>query len=469
MAISLIAKPATFSPAYNPLKFIYSSTNVNEDGFRYVFDVYESGTTNKIGEYRPLPRVDGYGEVDLSPLLRSKVTYTYNNANTGDIDAPDSFYKYDVKVGEEYITTIDYTSALTQNGTYVKITATHSFQVGDRVVISQADGGAANPNLEGLFTITAITTTTDFTINSLWSEVTDVDIDGSVKYSDNRKTVTRDIITSTNNYVYNGAIPFGDFNQYNDALYICNANTDKFLTNVPTSFYITPEQDFYVNLSTGGVSTGRMYFENDGGDILYYAVNGTDYVLQAAVGDNANPSNVVSGTLGHIKDNTDYYDFWYADNTGTQHSQKYRFYIDRRCLIEEYIIEFLDRMGSIGSFSFQLRSTEKGSISRVTYNQDIEGYVSASRWTYADTEFGLKTLGVNVEKTLTLNTNWMTEDMAIYFEELLTSPFTILKKDTDYAACIVQESSFEVEKQKNKNLIRKTITIKLANQNIING
>ena len=466
MAISLIAKPDAFSPSYNQLKFIYSSTNVNEDGFRYVFDVYESGTANKIGEYRPLPRVDGYGEVDLSPLLRSKVTLTYNNTTTQDVNATDSFYKYDVKVGEEYVTAVAWTANLTDNSGYVKITATHAFQVGDRVVV---DGGVDNPNISGLFTVTSINTTVDFTINCLWSLVDDATGNGSVKYADNRKTVTRDIITSTNNYVFNGALSFDNWNQYISSTYILDNSTDKFLTNLPTSFYITPDQDLYVNLSAAGVTTGRMYFENDGGDILYYSVNATTYVLQAAIGSSANPSTVVSGTVGHIKTDTEYYDVWYTDSAGTQHSQKYRIYIDRRCLIEEYQIEFLDRMGSIGSFSFQLRANENGSINRVTYNQDIEGSVVSSSWTYSDTEYGLKTLGVNVEKTLTLNTNWMTEDMAIYFEELLTSPFTILRNGIDYLACVVQDNSFEVEKQKNKNLIRKTITVKLANQNIINA
>ncbi len=57
MAITAIAQPVYFSPAYNPLKFIYDSTNKNEAGFKYVFDIYESGTSNKIAEYRVLPRI----------------------------------------------------------------------------------------------------------------------------------------------------------------------------------------------------------------------------------------------------------------------------------------------------------------------------------------------------------------------------------------------------------------------------
>jgi hypothetical protein len=95
-----------------------------------------------------------------------------------------------VKIGEEFVTSVAYTSSLTNDGGLVEITATHTFQVGDQVVITQADGGVANPNLEGLFTVTAIDTTVSFTVNSLWANVTDATIDGSVKYADNRKTLT---------------------------------------------------------------------------------------------------------------------------------------------------------------------------------------------------------------------------------------------------------------------------------------
>ena len=43
MAISLIAKPQVITPAYNEVKYIYDSTNKNEDGFKYVFQVNDSG------------------------------------------------------------------------------------------------------------------------------------------------------------------------------------------------------------------------------------------------------------------------------------------------------------------------------------------------------------------------------------------------------------------------------------------
>lgn len=467
MAMTKIAEPFDFSPAYNPLRFIYDSTNNNEDGFRYIFDVYESGTSNKIGEYRVLPNISGYGELDLSPLLSSKVTFTFQYG-TEDAVATDSFYKYDVKIGEEYIVRVAYTSSLTNNSGNVRITATHSYQVGDQVLIAQVDGGVANPQLEGLHTVVSITGTTDFTVSALWADVTNATIDGTVQYADNRKTITRDIITESNKYVFNGAFTHNDFTSYGEDNYILTMNNDFFLTYQPDTFYITDEQEVFFNLCTAGVTTGFIVFQNSGGDILKYAANANSYVFQANVGATANPAIVVSGSAGHIKPTTEWYDVCYTNSAGTQHSRKYRFYIDRRCRVEDYQIIFLDRLGSFSSFAFQLRAYERGVISRDSYNQRLEGYVSGSRWQYLVQEQGMKVYKASVEKTMELNTNWMTEDMAEYFEQLLTSPMTFLVTNTGYYPCLITDNSFEVEKQRNKKLIRKTVTIKLANTDAIN-
>jgi len=468
MAITAIAQPVYFSPAYNPLKFIYDSTNKNEAGFKYVFDIYESGTANKIAEYRVLPRIsDGYGELDISKLMQGFVDYDLNLSATEDATAPNSFYKYDLKVGEELVTEVDWTANLTQNGSYTTITATHAFVVGDRVVV---DGGVDNPNLSGLYTVTAINTTVDFTINALWTLVDDATGNGSVRYSDNRKTITRDLATANNQYVYNAAFRHLDWIGYSEAPYVLSSATDKFLTSIPTSnFYITPTQELYFNLCANSVTTGRIYFENDLGDKGYYVANASGFVFQANVGSTAVPSTVVSGTLPIIKDTATYYDVWYADILTIQRSAKYRIYLDHRCTIEDYQILFVDRLGSIGSFAFQLRAYESGAITRDTYNQDIQGAVTSTVWGYTSTEFGQKTFSVSAEKSLQLNTNWMTEEMAEYFEELLTSPLTILKNGSTYQPVIVTDSSYEIEKQRNNNLIKKTITVKYANQDIVNG
>ena len=234
MATTFEAFPFGISPAFNELRFIVNSTNVNETGFKYIFDIYESGTTNKIAERKISPQyLTGFGDQDLSKLLQGFVSGDFNPASLTTFDAERSYYKYDLSIGEEYVAEFNYVLPLVQNGSFTKITVAHSFVVGDAVVITQADGGVANPGLEGLFVVTAITGTTDFTINSLWSEVTNINIDGTAKYSDNRKIIFRDIITSNRNVVFNGAFSFLNWIDYNQSQYQLTSTTSNLLTDLP--------------------------------------------------------------------------------------------------------------------------------------------------------------------------------------------------------------------------------------------
>ena len=464
--MTLIAEPQYFTPAYNPCKFIYNSTNKNNEGYRYIFDVYEQGTANKIAEYRVLPTFGtGYGEVDLSKLLGAKVTPDFQPYNTSESDTPDSRFNYDVKVGEEYIVTFNYTANLTNNSGNVKITCTHNFSVGDQVVVS----AGTNTLISGLWTVIAVTGTTDFTINAAWTNVTDPTENGSVKYADNRKTITRDIEVTLDKWVFNGALPWATWNTYDFNTYLLDNDDKLFLTSYPAKYglTITPTQQMWFNGFTNGVS-GKMIFTNSNGDVFKYDVLNTGLTTQLCVASPNLNLTVLSGTLPLIKDDTTYYDVYFIDASVPTDSRAYRFNIDQRCIINDYHLVFLDRMGSWGSFSFPLRAYETGTSTKQSFNKVVQGYVSSEQWTYDSFERGMTTYSSTVEKNLQLNTNWMSEQMAVYFQELITSPVVYFWDGSQYLACIVQETSFEVERQRNKNLIKKTVNVKLANQDKVN-
>ena len=483
MAMFSIAVPQRLTPAYNPVKYFYASTNSGFAGFKFIFDIYESGTTNKIAEYRVLPNASTfYGEIDLSKLLQSKVSFDLYPFNTTVYDAPNSHYKYDVKVGEEYLTVVQYFASLTNNGGNVQINVANSFVAGDQIVIAQADGGVANPSLEGLFTVLSVGVGF-FVVNSPWSLVTNATINGDVTYADGRKTITRNIITDLNNFVFNGAIPWTQWPSYLFNDYYLTSPTDKFLSSIPAQeFYATLSQDLWMNAVYGGPGPGthKIIFTNDAAEIFEKNVSATDHVTGNAVGpNNAGTLTVVTGALPLIKPTTQWYEFYYEHN-GTQVTQSYRVNIDRRVQDKEISIIFLDRYGSWGSFAFTGRYFERGNVTREQYNQDVAGYIDAGAWTYYLTDRGYINSYVSVDNTIDLNTNWMNEQMAEYFTELVSSPYTYFKisnydescdipASTEYVSCNIVTSTYEKFKQRNKNLIKQSITIKLANNDIVNG
>ena len=488
MAITAQAIPQTLTPAYNPIKYIYDSTNKNLGGFKYIFDIYEGGTANKIAEYRVLPMYGtGYGEIDLSKLLQSKVSFDLDPTNDTVYDAPNSHYKYDVYIGEEYLTTTSYTSALTQYTTApyagkVQINVANTFAVGDQIVITQTGGGAANPNLEGLFTV-LVANPAFIVVNSLWSQIVNINKDGDITYADGRRTITRNIERERNMYVFNGALPWTEWPSYLDTDYFLTSPSNKFLTSIPAlEFYATLSQDLWMNAVYGAIPGGthKIIFTNDTAEVFEKSVGATDHVTGNAVGpNNLGTLTPISGPLPLIKPTTQWYEFYYEHN-GAQVTQSYRVNIDRRVQDKEISIIFLDRFGSWGSFAFTGRYYENGSVTREQYNQDVAGYIQSSEWTYDLTDRGYINSYVSVDNTIDINTNWMTEDMAKYFTELISSPYTYFKvsnydndcdapDSTAYVSCNIVTSNYEVFKQRNKNLIKQSITIKLANNDTVNG
>jgi hypothetical protein len=483
MATTFIAQPQDFTPAYNECKFIVNSTNKNIAGFRYIFEVFEAGTANRIGYYKALPTFGtGYGEQDLSKLLSNMVSFDFNPTVTTFYDAVNSYYNYDIKIGEEYIFSLQYSLSLTNNGGNVRITATHPFQVGDQINIVQGVGGAAaNPGVEGLHTVIAITGTTNFTINALWADVTDATINGLINYADNRKTVNLDIVSTLDKYVFNGVQPWLEMTNWDETEYELDGVTKEWLTNQPQTFTCTPSQDLWLNIKDPNINTNpRITFISDDGSVFRKTLTGTDYIKGLAVGPNNFGSlTLVSGTAPLIKNDTKSYSFYYSNGVfHTQKSLEYLINIDRRPVITQYNILFLDRMGSWSSFAFQLRSYEKLNIKRETYNKDVPGFVSGAEWQYKSYEQGTVNFNTQVAKTIDLNTNWMTEAQAYYFQELVTSPQTYIAPVTfvnceyvlgDYISCNVMNNSFDIQRERNKHLIRQQLQVRLSNNDIING
>jgi hypothetical protein len=499
MSITLIARPQDITPVYNPVKWIVDSSVKNYDGFRYVFKIKDS-LSNVIAEYRLLPSFGtGYGEQDLSKLLSNYVSFDLDTTSTSYYDAENSYYTYKIELGEEYTTRVDYTNTLANSSGNVRINVTNTFVAGDRINIKQDDGGVANPYLEGLFTVLSATGSY-VVVNSLYSLVTDGTINGTITYADNRKTYVFGV--EYTKAVFNGALRWLDFPAFDYTDFSLTANTKRLLTNQPTTFYSTLGQDMYLNALNPSGTPDYVIFKNSNGEYFYKSISGTDLINQIAVGANNYGilTPIGAATLPMIKTDTTYYDVYYSNaNSGTpaERSLTYRVNLDTRVQISEYHCLFLDRLGSFSSFAFQLKNYERGEVSRDEYNQDVTGFINTTptpdQWSYSTIENGFKSFNINVKKTIELNTNWMTESMNRYFEELITSPQVYLKlasytntenwlypedesgcplripESTEYQPVIVTNTQYEVFQQRNKNLIKHSIQVRLANQDVVNG
>ena len=466
MATTIIAQPQVFMPAYNPIKYIIDNADKNEPGFRYIFTIYPATGShipaNVVAQYKTLPVYGtGYGEQDVSKLMQSKVGFDTSAFGLDSAQATNSWYQYDIDLGYEYIDNINYGTSLANNGGNVQISFTaHGFVQGDQISITQDDLGVANPGVEGLHTVLSATAN-NFTINALYADVTDVTINGTVTYADLRKTIVLDDEAIVDREVFNGAYnifinisdntPF-PYNSFYGVSVDSNLLTS-LVYSVPPSTFLGAF--FYLNLRAYQDIYTVAYYDMSNNFIDDYLVNvPADGIHTFSVGPTALVTEdyyvQISNSLGFISDN-------------------YLFTYDNRCTINDDQLIYLDRMGSWQSFAFQLKTYEKGQVTREQYNQHIDGQVVSAEWVGVPLQKGFRTYNTNVTKTFDLNTNWMNENDGKRFQELLTSPQVYYYADSYYCACVVEATNFDVFRQRNKNLIKQSVTIRLAQQDPING
>lgn len=497
MALTLQGSPDTLTPAYNPSIWYYSSTNYTQPGFRYYCIITDTATTTTLATYEIVPSPTptggsqlpvGYCELNLTKLLQNFVSSDY--ISTGVQLTPNSWYGYKVNVYEKYAAQYAFTTANlygTNQTAIYNAGVSFPFIVGDQIVINQTSG-AINPALQGIHTVVAPTDPVadphNVYIDVPWTDlnagtgVTTIAVGGSMIFSDYRSITTNPIGFSSAHYIFNGALPFLDWPGYGSGNYKMTAPSTrtKFLTSMPRStFKVYTTQDARLNFANYFTPTSKtIIFTNDGGDV-FSMTTATNVAGQAVIGANVGPTaspSLVSGTSPLIKPTTKYYTVAVYDNAGHRLSEEITYNIDRRCRIQEFEVLFMDRWGSFNSYSFELRGDLVHKNERTTYKKLAGGYRAIGGghgYMYDPQDAGEVTTNVNHIETLTLNTNWMNDDMSVYFQELVTSPFTYLKVDTNtYIAVTVTNPQMVEKRAVDKKLIRYTIEVRYANPDMIN-
>lgn len=139
---------------------------------------------------------------------------------------------------------------------------------------------------------------------------------------------------------------------------------------------------------------------------------------------------------------------------------------DRSC--KGYQVRRLGWVSSVGGydyFNFTKKSTQTIDIKRNNYNSML-GTFNKSLWRYNNTQRGKTTREVTATLKETLNTGWLTEQDAVFMENLLLSGRVdvVQNGDTTYTeGVIITDSSFVKKTIANDNLIQYTVNIEYSN------
>lgn len=206
---------------------------------------------------------------------------------------------------------------------------------------------------------------------------------------------------------------------------------------------------------------------------------GTDFNIQIIATDEFSNGIEISAVIVNLNDGPDLINcdtvcsytvqvFGTGESSPSQLSEVRTFNLDCSCIgrYTNYSLSFVDRLNSVGSFSFTLNNKQKVNVKREKFNRQIGGLSTTnSRYEYNTSETSNPNYSIELNEQWELNTNWLTETESVYFEELITSPRVVLVDGNVFTAVNIVDATFERVRKNNKKMIQHTITIELANNN----
>lgn len=478
--ITSLSTPGSFMPVYNPIVFTFSSPKYNKVGYRYLVDIKDSAN-NLINRLKVVPQPDGSGYVDIQKILSNYVSVDFSQGYLNG-NCSNSYFKYQVSLGEEYLSSWDYTNFVEQIGgvfdgqvvlSNINPSITHTYVVGDQITIDTNTSGLAQ-NVGGLHSVVSVPNNYQVVIDVIYpNNDPSIAIPGSTRYSDSRKTGYSNLTVIINLTVWNGVFSWKDWKNFNYTNYnILSSNNYLLLTSLKPYQITDKIHERYMLVD------GQSYYIN-------YMIDGTLNNTECSLVINE-PINSIIGSirlsgitpLGNIRQfkidhsvissvgitEWEYVDF-YLIMGKTQKTKTYRLYNDKRCKINDISIYFMDKLGSILSIPFQLRENQSITIERES-SKISKSYNNRST---LDLLTGGDVVNhISSKKTYTLNTNWMNDRQMELFEIMMESPYTWISFGNDIQACIIEDTSLEIEKYKNKSLFKKNIKLRLSNQDPLN-
>lgn len=378
MAYFVSQYPLTYAPVYNPMYAAVYSTNFTQPNIEYICDVYVSGQTFAGGASylrlkAPIQTTNGIGRAvfDLSPVLKPFLTGDVGDSEYGFQQCSNSILAYTMKFGEMY-----------------------------------------GPS-SGV-------------------------------------TVYADQVVSSTYYAFNGSLGTLEWKDFAVNNYVCNTPVSiadvGLLTNSPSSgvtisvsyledaWAYTMSQTSgvvkYANITTySGTLTNKTELQSY--KVMNHAYHDTTTVanryLRFPIGynmDSIAESSVITtaNPAVPIIQSADLWEVYFCDSQFRRVTESIFVVRNDDCSqYTRYRLHFKNKWGAYDSFTFVKASQISTDITRYQYEKSMGENKSASSYTYAKTDRFQTSFYTSTKQTITVNSDWITEDQDTWLEEMIAS------------------------------------------------
>jgi len=492
MAISILVQPQALQSVFNEMITVLDSDNKTEPNFQFIVELYVNGEYNSRLKIPVNPQ--GYGIVDLHRHIEESInqTYDFNPTDTGFIKVPNFNATYSVVLKEEFRFNWRFEDNFILDGgvAFYNQTEENYFNVGDEIFISQ-DSGYINDSYQGIATVTEV----GYTASGLFGTAgyyvgTNKGFGASTPLNPGTMSLSNFDLTTVSTtasftgtkWGFGGVLDWEDVPNWDYTDYTMDGATQGlFLTNVPRENYTISTQSrmwstfyqdennecYYLYVETDqGTFRIRNFFETP-------ATDESERILRVGTGPwNITNStvSVASGSLPVFGTNTTEYSVYLvAADASTVTSETLTFKLSDFCSKYEKIqLVFRDRLGSMIPYIFNMVSKKNISLDKKTYRKNYGDFNSSNNtWGYNSYDRGSKTLSMSGNESYTINSDWVTEEVSIFFRELISSPEVYwIKEDGTCLAINITTNTYEEKKRVNQQIFNYTLNFELANKNM---
>lgn len=498
------------NPAYNPLVYYFDSTNKTNPGFRYIVEVFDALSNDKIFEKTIIPDIDNnYCVLNLNREMSDFISYDFDldELDQDNYRADNSYYRFDIKIGEEYLVEWEFDdfgfagsgnwpnySDPQYNGPSITSrtmlfntnpSVQPPYQNGDTILVELSAGTQDRPSISGVHKVLDVYQQSSGGVE--WVVVlgipwvgSGVSTGGNVKLSTLNKTRFPNLLSLTDESVFNTVLKVDDFLNYDATVYNMTGSTgDKlFLTQIPNNYEVRENNTMflqYMSYKDSTIGTPRTaYFQNDSGDASELAL--TTGVNTGVWGLDVSPTRtnwgtVATGTLPIVKPETLNYSVTLLDVNGFAISETKTIVIDYDCDIAESTMEmvFMDKFGSFIPYNFTARNVEKQNITRDNLTKYLGGLnTTTNKFDYNLTDGGTETYNADYKRMYDLSTDYMNDTDSVFFQNVLHSPVTFLKIDGQFVRCVINTNTVTIKKDNWSERIRYNMSVEISHAENIN-
>ena len=490
------SKPSILTPVYNDVFAIVESENSELDGFRYRYKIEVDDVEVAKGKVLPMP--DGDGKINMSRILQSFLSYkelfpigSVNNIVKG------SYVKAKLTIGEQYnpnawvfnkFTGLSANNpfwinsdnplvnpnGLTRTALYNDTLVEPNFEIGDLIEITQNE--PIRTQLQGVQKVIDIQLVDDTWNGNYIGYIAVLELTwigfgspsggngGSVVTSVITKVITEDI-DSYEFSLWNGALPFMNFKGYDVNEWNATDGAWKFMTSAPRDGYpVREDSAVFLQFGNQHNNNHRLEIKSGANSARTANIAVSEDVNMVDVSFERDTLGFVVGTYPLNSDTKEYTAQIIGDLTV---SELFKFKVNRRCYeFEDVEICFLDRLGSIMPFAFNLKKDKQATVERVNYTKDVD---TNTMYDYSLMDGGEIPVDLNETIRYILRTDAINEAMGNYLRELVSSPFTVVRfGDGEYQRCNVITNSLAIRSKFDEGLNFYEIQIELSNNDKVN-